>query len=44
MYSEKANKVDKISKFLLELLSSVEKMVKKDISSYFCGLLRIYEL
>ena len=28
MYSEKANKVDKISKFLFELLRSVEKMVK----------------
>jgi hypothetical protein len=41
MYSEKATIFDEISKFNLKLLSSVKKSL--EISSYFCGPLRIYE-
>ena len=40
MCSEKATKLEKVSKFYRKLLSSV----KKKILSYFCGLLRIYGL
>ena len=42
LYSEKATKFDEISKFYLKLLRSFKKRL--EISSYFCGLLRIYEL